>query len=198
VSPHRLLARLLVWGFVIGSALPMTANAAEPAADRTAGVAAFETVNEVLQHPRCANCHIPGDAPLQFDSKVAHQMNVQRGPDGKGAVGLPCATCHHDENSPSSYGTNAPPGAPHWALPPPNQKMAWIDLPAGRVCRDLKDPSHNGNRDLGALLKHVAEDKLVLWGWQPGGERQPVPIPHEQFVAAFKTWMAAGAPCPEV
>lgn len=36
------------------------------------GVAAFETVRAVLQHPRCQNCHIPGDAPLQFDEGRAH------------------------------------------------------------------------------------------------------------------------------
>ena len=29
---------------------------------------AFATVEQVFQHPRCSNCHIPGDAPLQFDA----------------------------------------------------------------------------------------------------------------------------------
>jgi hypothetical protein len=42
----------------------------------------------------------------------------------------------------------------------------------------------------------VAQDKLVLWGWNPGGERAPVPVPHDQFVAAFTTWKEAGGPCP--
>jgi hypothetical protein len=46
------------------------------------------------------------------------------------------------------------------------------------------------------MLKHVAEDKLVLWGWSPGGERAPVSVPHGEFVASFKLWAAAGAPCP--
>ena len=32
--------------------------------------------------------------------------------------------------------------------------------------------------------------------WNPGGERAPVPVPHDQFVAAFKTWKEAGGPCP--
>jgi hypothetical protein len=36
----------------------------------------------------------------------------------------------------------------------------------------------------------------VLWGWAPGGNRAPVPVPHDQFVLAFKTWMDAGGPCP--
>ena len=41
---------------------------------------AFATVEQVLQHPRCSNCHIPGDAPLQFDTQTPHAMNVVRGP----------------------------------------------------------------------------------------------------------------------
>ncbi len=173
-------------------------NGCGPSAEqKAAAISAFVTVQQVLQHPRCVNCHIPGDAPLQFDSGVTHTQNVQRGPDGKGAPGLPCATCHGDSNPPASYGPHAPPGAPHWALPPPDQKMAWLGLGAPALCAALKDPKQNGNRDLAALLKHVTEDKLVLWGWNPGGERAPVSVPHAQFIASFKTWMDAEAPCPE-
>ena len=53
-------------------------------------------MQQVFQHPRCQNCHIPGDAPLQFDAGLPHAMDVERGPDGKGAPGLPCSTCHGD------------------------------------------------------------------------------------------------------
>jgi hypothetical protein len=157
---------------------------------------AFATVEKVFQHPRCSNCHIPGDAPLQFDSQVPHMMDVARGPDGKGAPGLPCSTCHGEKNPPASYGPHAPPGAPHWQLPPPDRKMAWIGVPTAELCAMIKDKDRNGGRDLEAMLEHVAEDKLVLWGWEPGAERVPVPVPHAEFVAAFKTWMDAGAPCP--
>lgn len=157
---------------------------------------AFATVEQVFQHPRCSNCHIPGDAPLQFDAQTPHMMNVVRGPDGKGALGLPCSTCHAEKNPPASYGPHAPPGAPNWHLPPPDQKMAWIGVPAAELCAMIKDKGRNGDRDLDAMFKHVSEDKLVLWGWDPGGERLPVPVPHERFVAAFKAWMDGGAPCP--
>ncbi|MCR6686679.1 hypothetical protein [Pseudoxanthomonas sp.] len=163
---------------------------------RAQAVAAFATVEEVLQHPRCSNCHIPGDAPLQFDAQTPHAMNVVRGPEGKGAPGLPCSTCHGEKNAPASYGPHAPPGAPHWQLPPPDQKMAWIGLPADQLCAMIQDRDRNGDRDLDAMLKHVTEDGLVLWGWNPGGERAPVPVPHDQFVAAFRTWADAGGPCP--
>ena len=160
------------------------------------GLEAFKTVEQVFQHPRCSNCHIPGDAPLQFDTQTPHAMNVVRGPDGHGAPGLPCSTCHGEKNSPASYGPHAPPGAPHWGLPPPDQKMAWIGVPAAEQCARIKDKKRNGDRDLDAMFKHDSEDKLELWGWEPGGERKPVPVPHDRFVAAFKTWMDAGAPCP--
>ena len=35
---------------------------------------------------------------------------------------------------------------------------------------------------------------LVPWGWHPGGTRAPVP--HDELVAKFKQWAAAGGPCP--
>lgn len=172
-----------------------TAPPASPE-QQAAATAAFATIHDVFQHPRCRNCHIEGDAPLQFDESTLHTMGVARGPDGHGAPGLPCASCHGEANAPASYGPHAPPGAPHWGLPPPDQKMAWIGLPPSQLCEMIKDRSRNGDRDLAALLKHVAEDKLVLWGWEPGGERAPVSVPHAEFVAQFKTWVDAGGPCP--
>ncbi|HEY5802251.1 MAG TPA: hypothetical protein VIT90_00970 [Lysobacter sp.] len=184
--------------FVPALILSTTACAPKVSPEQQArGVEAFATIEKVFQHPRCSNCHIPGDQPLQFDTQRPHMMSVVRGPDGKGAPGLPCASCHGEANLPASYGPNAPPGAPHWALPPPDHKMAWIGLPAAQLCEMIKDRKSNGDRDFAALFKHVAEDKLVLWGWAPGGNRAPVPVPHDQFVLAFKTWMDAGGPCPE-
>ena len=167
-----------------------------PPDKREAALAAFTTVQKVLQHPRCQNCHIPGDAPLQFDEGLVHNQNVQRGPSGNGAPGLPCTACHGTSNSPASYGPHMPPGAPTWKLPPPEHKMVFINLSAADLCATVKDSKRNGGKDLAALLEHVSHDKLVLWGWDPGVGRAPVSIPHDQFVAAFKTWTDAGAPCP--
>ena len=39
-------------------------------------------------------------------------------------------------------------------------------------------------------------DSLVLWAFNPGQGRQPVPIPHQAFVDLVKAWVASGAPCP--
>jgi len=190
---------LLIGVVAVSLALALRAPAAQSAAaaqpSKDSGIAAFEIVRTVLQHPRCQNCHIPGDAPLQFDEGRAHSLSVLRGPDGKGAPGLPCSTCHAGENPPSSYGPHVPPGAPNWQLPPPQHKMVFIGLKSGELCRNLKDERKNGGKNLDALLAHVSSDKLVLWAWNPGFGRNPVPVPHAEFVAKFKQWVGAGAPC---
>lgn len=172
-----------------------SATPASPAVSEKEGLAAFETVRVVLQHPRCQNCHIPGDAPLQFNEGRVHAQNVVRGPDGKGAPGFACATCHFVANPPAAWGAHMPPGAPNWHLPPPQTKMVFIGLSSGELCRTLKDERANGGKDLQALLEHVSHDKLVLWGWNPGVGRDPVSVPHAEFAAKFKQWVDAGAPC---
>ncbi len=192
-NPGSSITRGILAGALVLGAMGM-ANAAP--VSREAALAAFDTVQTVLQHPRCQNCHIPGDAPLQFDEGLAHNQNVLRGAVGLGAAGLPCSTCHMTQNPPSSYGAHMPPGAPGWRLPPPAHKMVFIGLSKGDLCTRLKDTRENGGKDLAALLEHVSHDKLVLWGWDPGVGRAPVSVPHDAFVASFKTWMAGGAPCP--
>jgi hypothetical protein len=179
----------------VTTALLSTLAAAQ--ADTTSRAAqAFETVRAVLQHPRCQNCHIPGDAPLQFDSGTPHSMNVQRGPVGLGATAMECPTCHGQANLPASYGAHVPPGAPDWRLPPPQIKMIFIDQSSAELCALIKDKNATNGKDLSAMLVHMRDDKLVAWGWDPGVGRNPVPIPRAQVVAAFQDWMAAGAPCP--
>ena len=163
---------------------------------RADGIAAFATVQQVLQHPRCQNCHIPGDQPLQFNEGRPHMQNVQRGADGHGVPAMMCSTCHQTENLPVAYGPHVPPGAAHWALPPPERKMVFIGLSPAELCATIKNKNTNGGRDLAALTKHVSADQLVAWGWNPGPGREPVPIPKEEFVVKFKQWVAAGAPCP--
>jgi hypothetical protein len=168
----------------------------QAASSTDGGLQAFEVVRSVLQHPRCQNCHIPGDAPLQYDQGLTHAQSVMRGPDGRGAVAMRCATCHHDQNLPASYGDRVPPGAPDWHLPPPETKMVFIGLSARDLCRVIKDRRATRGRDLSAMLEHIRDDKLVAWGWSPGGQRTPPPVTRAGTVAAFKTWIDAGAPCP--
>src|SRR5205814_1287689 len=117
-------------------------TAAAPPQD--AALRSFEVVRAVFQHPRCQNCHIPGDAPLQYDQGRTHAQNVMRGPRGHGVVAMECAACHHDENLPASYGDHAPPGAPNWHLPPPETKMVFIGLSPRELCQVIKDRGATG------------------------------------------------------
>jgi len=121
---------------------------------------------------------------------------VKRGPEGQGAAGLPCTTCHQTKNLPASLGPNMPPGAPNWHLPPARTPMVFIRLTPAQLCATIKDPQKTRGKDLRAMLDHVTHDELVGWGWDPGSGRAPVPVPRAEVTAAFRTWMDAGAPCP--
>ena len=128
---------------------------------------------------------------------ASHTQNVKRGVDGKGVAGMNCATCHTDANPPATYGAAAPPGAPNWHLPPEKKKMVFM-----RTCRARSSAACSRTRRATATAisprssSTSSNDKLVLWGWEPGGRRAPVSVSHDEFVAQFKTWVAAGAPCP--
>jgi hypothetical protein len=160
-------------------------------ADRQArSVALFEEVGKVLQHPRCVNCHPATERPRQTDAMTLHQPLVVRGKDGHGAPGLECKTCHGKQN----FDPARVPGDPHWHLAPAS--MAWEGKSLGAICEQIKDRSRNGDKDMAALLKHVSEDSLVGWGWNPGPGRQPAPGTQAQFAALFKAWGDTGAACP--
>jgi hypothetical protein len=74
--------------------------------------------------------------------------------------------------------------------------MVFINLSPAQLCATVKDVKATGGKDLPAMLEHSTHDKLVLWGWDPGVGREPVSVPHAEFVKQFRTWMDAGAPCP--
>jgi len=139
------------------------------------------------------NCHSRGDFPRQGDDSHPHTMNVRRGPQGHGVTAEKCSTCHQNHNL---AGAHMPPGAPNWGLPPANMPMIWQGLSDAQICQSIKDPKQNKNRNLDQLVEHLTEDKLVMWGWNPGEGRTPVPMPHDEFSAKVKQWQAAGAPCP--
>lgn len=154
------------------------------------GATLFKPIAEVLRHPRCMNCHPRDDRPRQGENRHMHLQNVVRGVDGMGFTNMRCSTCHRDENNAYS----GVPGAPSWHLAPAS--MGWDGLDDAALCTTLKDKSKNGDRDVAALVAHMTDDKLVLWGWDPGGDRKPVPTPHAEFVTQLKAWESAGAPCP--
>ncbi len=75
--------------------------------------------------------------------------------------------------------------------------MVFQGLTPAQLCAQLKDPTKNGGKNLDQLLQHVSKDPLVLWGWNPGGDRKPVPIAHATFVENFKAWVDAAGACPK-
>jgi hypothetical protein len=168
---------------------------ARPQADQensAKSLRAFREVASVLTSPRCLNCHVPDDGPLQGDDDHPHAMNVKRGADGKGSAALRCFACHQSENAAVLHG---PPGAADWQLPPPKTPMAWKGLSTGELCRTLKDPAKNGNRSLQDLIGHM-DTSLVRWAWNPGPGRTLPPLSHDEFVSRLKEWIETGAACP--
>lgn len=179
----------------VSFALTLLACATTAFADDAAeSRAAFQKVYSVLMSPRCLNCHPKGDRPLQGDDSHLHVQNVKRGPTGKGLFGMKCDTCHQLSNL---EGAHMPPGNPTWHLPEPEMPLVFQGLTPKQLAEQLKDPSRNGHKTLAQLLRHVAEDKLVLWGWNPGNGRTLPPLSHDDFVKEFKTWIDKGAAIPE-
>src|SRR5207247_1550835 len=111
------------------------------------------------------------DHPKQGNDRHRHQMNVQRGSDNQGAVGMRCATCHQGAND----GASGVPGAPNWHLAP--LSMSWENKGSAALCRALLDRKGNGQRGVAQLVDHMSNDALVAWGWTPGAQREPVPMP---------------------
>jgi hypothetical protein len=185
---------LVCAGFCFRHAQALAARPAAEQNDADTGRAAFLAAYKVFMHPRCMNCHPSGDVPLQGDDSRLHIQNVKRGPDGKGLYALKCANCHQLTNLP---GENLPPGNPNWHLPPAKMRMVFQGKTPAELARLLKDPKQNGGRTLAQLLRHVSEDKLVLWGWDPGAGRTKPPLSHADFARKMRAWIDNGAPIPE-
>ncbi len=154
----------------------------------------FVSIVPVLKSPRCIYCHATGDFPRQADDLRIHAQNVRRGLDGHGKYGQKCSACHQDQNV---AGLNMPPGAPNWHLPPANMPMIWEGRTLGQICNQIKDPKQNNGKTVAQIVEHVAADKLVLWGWNPGDGRTLPPMAHDEFARRFQDWARYGAACPE-
>lgn len=180
-TPIRIGLLLLVLAVAPAIGVPISRAQPQPGT--------FEQIASVLQSPRCMNCHPAGDTPLQTDESRPHAMNIKR---VFAELGGKCTTCHQETSVP---GTNLPPAAPHWSMPPAATPMIFQGKSTRALCNDLKDPSKNGNRSLTDLVDHVDHDPLVLWAFNPG-DRTPPPMTHAEFVALMADWVAQGAPCP--
>lgn len=153
---------------------------------------AFAQASEVLFHPRCLNCHPPGDAPTIRNDSQSHMLNVKRGPEGKGVAPMNCTLCHRETNQPGG-----PPGAANWHMPPESMPMVFQGRTAGELCRQLKDPKQNGGKAGEQIVEHISKDPLVLWGWSPGEGRTVPEMSHKEFIVKMNEWLAKGEACPE-
>jgi hypothetical protein len=160
--------------------------------------ALFSEVAKVLTSPRCINCHPAGNHPTQGDDRHPHDPPVARGTAGDGVPGAPCQACHMSRTVDLFPGAVASyqsiPGHPRWELAP--LEMAWQGKSIDDICRQLKDKSRNGGRDLAMLQQHVANDDLVAYGWAPGKGRIPAPGTQALAGALVQAWIDTGAECP--
>jgi mono/diheme cytochrome c family protein len=199
VRPARILKGLAVVGALLCLALTyarfgLADDDGKRVRDDAGARAAFLAAYPVFMHPRCVNCHPAGDVPLQGEDSRIHAQNVKRGPDGRGRYALKCANCHQRANM---AGENMPPGSPDWRMPPADMPMVFENRTPGDLARQLKDPKQNGGRTLEELIRHVSEEPLVLWGWDPGNGRTKPPLSHAEFVRVFREWVEKGAASPE-
>ena len=171
-----------------------TAAPAAPQPDPVAEAkAAWPTIYAVLQHPRCLNCHPSDRVPKQGDDRLPHAQNVQGGADGHGRFAMRCEACHREFNL---LGPHLPPGAPGWHMPSSKLPLVFEGTSSAQLCRQLRDPARNGGLAPEQVLEHM-RTPLVLWGWDPGPGRAPVPIAHAEFLRAVRAWIDGGCGCPD-
>lgn len=167
------------------------------------GLEAWGRIEEVVSHPRCANCHVgPDNVPMwsgpSFDETRPHGMNINAGESRIGAESLMCSTCHMTSSAPNDTPHAPPHVALPWQLAPVD--FVWFGKSGSELCSQLKDPERNGGRDAAGLIDHLKEDAshlgFVQWGWNPGGTREPVPGTLDEHIQDIALWGAAGQPCP--
>lgn len=167
------------------------------AQDQARGLELWSKIHQVLSHPRCANCHVgPDHVPMWSDAEYGavarpHGMNINAGKSRDGAEYLACTTCHTQHNSDTPHG---PPGSAIWKLPAVERQ--WFGKSSAEICDQIKDPVRSGKPSIEAVAKHIREDELVGWGWEPGPGRTPAPYSVNELADFVEQWNSNGAPCP--
>ena len=169
---------------------------------REDGLAAWQRIYEVVSHPRCANCHVGADnIPMwsgpSYGRSRPHGMNIDAGPTRDGAETLPCNTCHRTSGDLDTEPHAPPRFGIDWQLAP--VEFEWFGKSSLEICEQLKDPARNGGRSWMGLAEHLVVDSdhrgPVLWGWSPGGNREPTPYSLEEHLQDMLVWGVAGQPC---
>lgn len=171
---------------------------------QAAGLEAWQRIEAVVTHPRCANCHvdtraIPIWTPAGETKSRVHGMNIHGGVSRIGAEAMPCSTCHMTSTLPNDPAPAPPRAGIPWQLAP--VEFLWYGQSGAEICKQLRDPARNGGRDAVALLDHLRHDAslsgFIPRGWEPGEGRSTPPGTFEDHVRDMAEWGAAGQPCPE-
>ena len=67
----------------------------------------------------------------------------------------------------------------------------------GPALPHAQGPDEERRRSPRAIVKHMQEDSLVHWSWEPGGTRESISMPHHVFVEFVEEWLQTGAHCPD-
>lgn len=162
------------------------------------GLSAWDTVYEVLSHPRCSNCHVgANNIPMwsgpSYGKSRPHGMNINAGDSRIGAEYIPCSTCHLDKNNTVPHA--APGVSMDWQLAPPEAE--WFGKSSHDVCTQLRNPDLNGDRTVLEIAEHLDHDLILHWAWDPGPGREPAPHSLQTLTDYLLKWGAAGTPCPQ-
>ncbi len=170
------------------------------------GPEALEHLYQLVQHPRCKNCHGVLDAqgqhrPTVGDASLLHPMNISaRLP----KLGAECFSCHGKQNPKEE---RLPPGVarpesgvPAWAMPPATMIFATLKN-RRELCELWTDPNRNSQMpgQRGSLenlpklrkefLHHAEEDPLIQWAFAPGPGRTPALGSKDQLIEAMDVWL---------
>lgn len=169
------------------------------------GLEAWQRVYDVTSHPRCANCHvgkenIPMWSGPSYGKTRPHGMNIHADETRIGAKTLLCSSCHLTSKNLETANHAPPQYGIAWSLAP--VEFQWFGKSSKEICEQLKDPKRNGGREsylqIAEHLQHDASLKgPVLWGWNPGGNREPAPYTLRKHIDDVLNWGVAGSPCPE-
>lgn len=194
------LAAALLIGSSLSSGLgstvaPAPSSDAAIGAQKSASAKLFLRMAEVIESPRCLNCHPAGRSPTQGDDMHLHTPPMVSDASGHGIPGLHCSACHSPANEPIRMpNIEVVPGNPAWALAP--AEFAWQHRTLREICEQIKDPRRNGGRTLQKIHDHVAYDPLVGWAWHPGQGRKAAPMTQATFGKLVQRWIDSGAQCP--
>jgi hypothetical protein len=187
---------VLVVVFLAFSTVPnVAARTTEAATHESNSARLFLRMANVIESPRCMNCHPAGRSPTQGDDMHLHTPPMVSDASGYGIPGLQCSACHAATNTSIRLpNVQSVPGNPKWSLAP--AAFAWQGKSIRQICLQIKDPARNGNRTLKQIHDHLAYDQLVGWAWHPGLGRKPAPMTQASFGVLVQRWIDSGADCP--